>query len=75
MKAEKIFLLIFLNPWGLTASQKQNEKWRIQKHTPGTFRPNLTVVCHHKMVLNKREIMIFFMPKTAEVVSTAQKPE
>lgn len=41
---------------------------------PGTFRPNLNAVCHHKMLLNKRNYY-FPMPKTVHLVSTAQKPE
>ena len=44
-------------------------------HNQGLFKTKLNVGYHHKMAFNKREIIIFLMPKTAHLVPTAQEPE
>lgn len=44
-------------------------------HNQGLFKTKLNVVYRQKMTFNKREIIIFLMPKTAHLVPTAQEPE
>lgn len=47
----------------------------MQRHTTRDLKTKLNVVYHHKMTFNKREIIIFLIPKTAHPVPTAQEPE